>query len=93
MAILAKFRHFLAKIAPHIEISIILTGFYVEKKIIFFILNELRNLVQESAFAFCDTPLFRGSPKVCWEPGQIMLRARGIVRNGEDMSNTGCSSI
>ena len=116
MAILAEFRRFFAKIAPHVEISIILTGFYVEKTIIFFILNELRNLVQESAFAFCsgwnpvqrigprfastwflgcagpgnppafcDTPLFRGSPMGCWEPGQIMLRARGIVRNGEDM--------
>lgn len=27
----------------------------------------------------------KSSPMVCWEPGQIMLRARGIVRNGEDM--------
>jgi hypothetical protein len=35
MAILAKFRHFSAKIAPHVEISIILAGFYVEKTIIF----------------------------------------------------------
>ena len=35
MAILAKFRHFPAKNAPHVEISIILAGFYVEKTIIF----------------------------------------------------------
>ena len=35
MAILTKFRHFLAKIAPYVEISIILAGFYVEKTIIF----------------------------------------------------------
>lgn len=35
MAILAEFRRFLAKIAPHVEISIILAGFYVEKTIIF----------------------------------------------------------
>ncbi|WP_290726529.1 hypothetical protein [Fibrobacter sp. UBA2449] len=35
MAILAKFRHFPAKIASHVEISIILTKFYVEKTIIF----------------------------------------------------------
>lgn len=35
MAILAKFRHFSAKIAPYVEISIILAGFYVEKTIIF----------------------------------------------------------
>ena len=34
-AILAKFCHFSAKIAPHVEISIILAGFYVEKTIIF----------------------------------------------------------
>lgn len=35
MAILAKFRGFLVKIAPHVEISIILGGFYVEKTIVF----------------------------------------------------------
>jgi hypothetical protein len=35
MAFLAKFRHFSAKIAPYVEISIILTRFYVEKTIIF----------------------------------------------------------
>jgi len=35
MAILAKFCHFSAEIAPYVEISIILTGFYVEKTIIF----------------------------------------------------------
>lgn len=34
MAILAKFRHFSAKIAPHVEISIILARFYIEKNII-----------------------------------------------------------
>lgn len=27
----------------------------------------------------------KSSPMVCWEPGHIMLRARGIVRNGEDI--------
>lgn len=35
MTILAEFRHFSAEIAPHVEISIILGGFYVEKTIIF----------------------------------------------------------
>jgi len=35
MAILAKFRHFPTQIAPYVEISIILAGFYVEKSIIF----------------------------------------------------------
>lgn len=37
MAILAKSRHFSAEIAPHVEISIILTRFYVEKTIIFWV--------------------------------------------------------
>lgn len=31
MAILAEFCHFSAKIAPYVEISIILAGFFVEK--------------------------------------------------------------
>lgn len=35
MAILAKFRHFSEENGPHVEISIILAGFYVEKSIIF----------------------------------------------------------
>lgn len=37
MAILAKFRGFLAEIVPYVEISIILTRFYVEKSIIFWV--------------------------------------------------------
>lgn len=39
MAISVKFRHFHTKIAPHVEISIILAGFYVEKTIIFLKMN------------------------------------------------------
>ena len=44
MAILTKFRHFSAKIAPYVKISIILAEFYVEKTIIFLISSFLGDI-------------------------------------------------